>query len=118
LTGECYPTCPPDYIKSYDGKVCEKRQYPLDQYYIPFPFLFLMLLFDLIIFASYIITKKVTLLWQNMIAANSLVLIFCTIFQVLAAILEGGQPLPIVSCFIILIANLIINFAYIGTFKW
>ena len=32
--------------------------------------------------------------------------------------MEGDQPLPIVSCILILLANLLVNIAYIGTFRW
>jgi len=61
LNGKCYTDCPIEYVKSSDGLTCELRQYPLDKYYAPFPFLALLGLFYLVIWASWIITKKTTL---------------------------------------------------------
>lgn len=104
-------------MKSYDGKVCELRQYPLDEYYVPFPFICLLVILYLIIIGSYIVTKKVTLLVQNMICATSLVLVVCVIFEIVVSFAEGNHPLPILACFFILTANLIINVAFVVTFN-
>jgi hypothetical protein len=117
LNNECYTTCPQEYVKSYDGKVCELRQYPLDEYYVPFPFICLLVILYLIILGSYIVTKKVTLLVQNMISATALVLVLCVVYQILVAFAEGNHPMPIIICFFILTANLIINVAYVVTFN-
>ncbi len=118
LRAECFAECPPDYQKSYDGITCEIRTYPLNRYFAPFPFLCLLTLFYLIILASYLITKKATLPCQNMISSTALVLVVCLLFQSVAAIFQGNQPLVIVSDVILLIANLIVNVAYLFTFKY
>jgi hypothetical protein len=80
LSNECFTNCPPEYIKSVDGSTCELRQYPLDKYYAPFPFMAILALFYAIILASWILTRRETLLCQNMIAATALVLIVAEVF--------------------------------------
>lgn len=80
LRSECFVECPPDYQKSHDGLTCETRIYPLNKFYAPFPFTCLLTLFFLVIITSWIITKKATLLCQNMIAATSLVMFVCVLF--------------------------------------
>ena len=55
--------CPIEYLKSSDGKTCELRTYPFNKYYVPFPFLMLLTLMFMIIAASYVISKKATLIF-------------------------------------------------------
>lgn len=39
LKDMCRPECPSTHKKSADGSVCEKRDYPFDHNFIPFPFM-------------------------------------------------------------------------------
>jgi hypothetical protein len=52
-----------------------------------------------------------------MMVVTSIILVVAICAQVLLAMLEGNQPLTIVFCIAVLLANLIINLAYAITFK-
>ena len=62
LNNECLPECPEDYVKSEDGATCELRLYPLNKFYVPFPFVGLLVIFYSVILASWLLTRRDTLL--------------------------------------------------------
>ena len=70
----------------------------------------------MIILASWKITKYRTLITQNSICATSVVLILAIGFQLLRAFIEL-QPLIIVMSIVMLVGNVIVNVAYMVTFR-
>jgi hypothetical protein len=63
-----------------DGKVCELRQYPLDNTFVPFPFTFSLALLWAISIVFFFITKKNTQLVQCFIISDAIIIVAATIY--------------------------------------
>lgn len=72
--------------KSSDGSVCEKRVYPLNKRFTPFPFCFTTAIGFCVAFISYLISDKTTLVNQSFICFLTLLLQIAIYFEILKGI--------------------------------
>jgi len=115
ISSTCVAECPPEYKKSNDGSVCELRQYPLDNNFVPFPFTIATLVMFVITLISYRMTKRRTLIVQSFIIQATFSFLATIIFMLVRAFVEV-QMLFIVTTVLALFANMVLNGFFVATF--
>lgn len=113
--GKCQTQCPADQNKSSDGTVCEKRVYPLNKKFLPFPFVFTTTIGFCIAFISYLISDRTTLANQSFIAIVTIILQLAIFFEILKGI-SDEQAVFVAVPIVILIGQAVLNVAFTFTF--